>query len=333
MMRRITWVEAAPGGSVPAYREMKTGMDLRQISYFIALFEEGSVTRAAQRMNVVQPALSMQIAKLERELGQQLFERKPKAVVPTASGRALQRLVRPVLRDVADARAAMARLSQTVSGRVTAGILSSLTASVVPGVLLRFAAAYPDVELSLADGYTSTFIAGVGDGSLDLAVINKPERQLGLMSEHLLDEEMVVVGGRATLLPVPIPVRTRDLAHLNLILPSPRNGLRIELDRRLHAEDVMLNPKLELDLVPAIADVVARSDLFTILPAIAVCRQLAEGSLRAYRITAPRIARQLVVVHRPDAPLSNAAAKFIEILARELIKAASALHIHVAGGP
>ena len=58
-------------------------MDFRQISYFVALYEEGSVTRAAQRLNVVQPAVSMQIAKLERDLNQKLFERLSKAMVPT----------------------------------------------------------------------------------------------------------------------------------------------------------------------------------------------------------------------------------------------------------
>lgn len=117
-------------------------MDLRQISYFVALFEEGSVTRAAQRMNVVQPALSMQIAKLERELGQRLFDRQPKAMVPTAAGRTLHQLVHPIQRDVAEARAAMARLSQTVSGRVTAGILSSLSMSVIPSVLAQIGRAH-----------------------------------------------------------------------------------------------------------------------------------------------------------------------------------------------
>ena len=61
-------------------------MDLRQISYFVALFEERSVTRAARRVNVVQPALSMQIAKLERELEQKLFERLPKGTVNLGRG-------------------------------------------------------------------------------------------------------------------------------------------------------------------------------------------------------------------------------------------------------
>ncbi len=82
-------------------------MDLRQISYFVAVFEEGSMTRAARRVHVVQPALSMQIAKLERELGQRLFERLPKSMVPTAEGRTLYRLVQPILRDLAEARTRM----------------------------------------------------------------------------------------------------------------------------------------------------------------------------------------------------------------------------------
>ena len=307
-------------------------MDLRQISYFVALFEEGSVTRAAQRMNVVQPALSMQIAKLEREFDQRLFDRQPKAMVPTMAGRTLHRLVQPILRDVAEARAAMAQLHQSVSGHVNVGILASLSMSVVPGALTRFSAAYPQVELSLADGYTSTFIDGVGNGGLDLAVINKPARRLGLIMEPFLDEEMVVVGGRDTPLPVPLPVRMRDLTELDLILPSSRHGLRLELDRRVGAEDISLMPKLELDLIPAIADFVARSTCFTVLPSIAVSRQLADGTLRAYRIVAPRITRQLVVIHHPNSPLTPAATRFIEILSEELSAAAAALQAHIVTG-
>src|SRR5262249_56472907 len=107
-------------------------MDLRQISYFVALFEEGSVTRAAQRVHVVQPALSMQIAKLERELEQRLFERRPKVMEPTAAGRTLYRLVQPILRDLAHARTQMKELSKTVSRRVGMGMPSSLATSLGP---------------------------------------------------------------------------------------------------------------------------------------------------------------------------------------------------------
>lgn len=307
-------------------------MDLRQISYFVALFEEGSVTRAAERMNVVQPALSMQIAKLEREFDQRLFERQPKAMVPTAAGRTLHRLVQPILREIAEARATMARLSQTVSGRVNAGMLSSISMSVVPNVLARYSVAFPEVELSLADGYTTSFIDGVNEGTLDLAVINKPHRRLGLIVEPLLDEEMVLVGSCDTPVPIPIPVCMRDLTKLDLILPSTRHGLRLELDRRVGAEDITLSPKLELDLPSTIADFVARSTSFTVLPSLAVSRQLVTGELHAYRIVAPRITRQLAVIHHPENPLTPAATRFIEILLEELSATAAILQRHIIGG-
>jgi LysR family transcriptional regulator, nitrogen assimilation regulatory protein len=306
-------------------------MDLRQISYFVALYEEGSVTRAARRMNVVQPALSMQIAKLERELDQKLFERLPKAMAPTAAARTLHRLVQPILRDVAHARERMAKLSSTISGRVTIGVLSSLASSVIPTVLNRYTAAYPEVEISMADGYTSTFIEWVNAGSLDLAIINKPRQKLGLVAHPLLDEEMVVVAGRDTALPVPTPVSMKDLARLDLILPSARHGLRIELDRHLEAEDTSLAPKLELDSPPAIADFVACSRWVTVLPSIAVSRRLIEGSLKAYRIVTPRITRQLVAVHHPRQPMSPAATRFIAILGEELAAAARQLQPLIIG--
>ena len=68
-------------------------MEFRQVQYFICLFEEGTVTRAARRLNIVQPALSMQIAKLEEDLGQQLFERTKQGMVPTSAARQMYRVV------------------------------------------------------------------------------------------------------------------------------------------------------------------------------------------------------------------------------------------------
>lgn len=300
-------------------------MDFRQISYFVALFEEGSVTRAARRVNVVQPALSMQIAKLEGEVGQKLFDRLPRSMAPTAAGRTLYRLVQPILRDLAAARTHMKQLCDTVSGRVTIGVLSSLAISVLPAAIARFAVAYPQVEVSIADGYSSTFVEWVNAGTLDLAIINKPPRKTGLVTHPLLDEEMVVVGAHDTPVPVSVPISMRDLAQLELILPSPRHGLRVELDRHLAAEEVTVAPTLELDSLPSIADVVESTRRFTVLPSLAVKRRLADGSLKAYRIVTPRITRQLVVVHHPAQPMSLAASKLVEVLAEELAAAARQL--------
>ncbi|MET0288094.1 MAG: LysR family transcriptional regulator [Pseudoxanthomonas sp.] len=300
-------------------------MDLRQINYFLALYEEGSVTRAAARMNVVQPALSMQIAKLERELEQKLFERTPKRMVPTSAGRTLHRLVTPIQRDLAAAMTHMANLSGTISGEVSIGMLSSVTRSVVPGVLMAFCRDYPDVEISIADGYSQTFIEWVNTGRLDLAVINRPARRLGLETIPLLEEEMVLVGARDN---TPPPIRSlADVAKLKLVLPSTRHGLRTELDRHMAGADTDLEPALEMDSTDSIADLVARGDWFTVLPSIAVHRQLLDGSLKAYSIGRSRIARQLVVIHQARHPLGPAATLLVERLRQALHRARAALDL------
>ena len=133
-------------------------MDLKQIQYFIALFEDGSVTRAAKRLNIVQPALSMQIAKLEDELHQQLFERGAHGMAPTAAGRLMYRLFLPIMRDLTHARQQLVQRDEVVTGHVSIGLIASVTESVLADSLSRFHARYPHVEVTVSDGYTATFI-------------------------------------------------------------------------------------------------------------------------------------------------------------------------------
>lgn len=294
-------------------------MDLRQINYFIALFEEGSVTRAAQRLHVVQPAVSMQIARLERELGQKLFDRTPKAMAPTAAGRTLHRLVLPVVRNLSLAQEHMARLSGVVSGSVTMGMLASLATSLVPTMLIRFAGEYPEIEVAIVDGYSSTFIDLVNEGQLDFAVINRPSRKLGLIVDPLVEEQMVLATSAAAddgEDDGPVPVRR--LVEYKLVLPTRRHGLRTELERHLANRDVSLEPRLELDAIEGVAELVAGGDWATILPSLALRRHLAQGRLRI-RAIEPVMVRHLAVIHHPRNPLSPASVAFIDHLRQALV--------------
>ncbi len=294
-------------------------MDLRQINYFIALFEEGSVTRAAQRLHVVQPAVSMQIARMERELGQKLFDRTPKSMVPTAAGRTLHRLVLPVVRNLSLAHEHMARLSGVVSGRVTMGMLASLATSLIPGMLTGFADDYPEIEVAVVDGYSSTFIDLVNEGQLDFAVINRPSRKLGLIVDPLVEEQMVLVTGAADDEGEDEgAVSIKRLTDYKLVLPTRRHGLRTELERHLANRNVTLEPRLELDAIEGIVELVAGSDWATILPSLAIRRHLA---LRRVRIRAiePMMVRRLAVIHHPRHPLSPASHAFIDHLRQALV--------------
>jgi len=295
-------------------------MDIKQIQYFIALFEDGSVTRAAKRLNIVQPALSMQIAKLEEEFGQKLFDRIPHGMVPTAAGRMMYRLCLPITRDLANARQQLMQREEQVAGNISIGMVASETESVLVGSLVRFNARYPNVEVSVADGFSATLIDLVSAGQFDAAVVHKPRGKLSLHVQSLHDEEMVLVTSAEHGPELPAAVDQRTLPGLELVLPTKRHGLRGVLDAATQLEDVTLQPKFEIDILGTIVQFVEATRFATVLPRIVVQRAVDDGRLRMYPILAPRIVRHLVCVSHPQRPLSTAADALIAIVAEEICR-------------
>jgi LysR family transcriptional regulator, nitrogen assimilation regulatory protein len=300
-------------------------MDLKQIQYFIALFEDGSVTRAARRLNIVQPALSMQVAKLEEELNQQLFERSVHGMSPTATGRLMYRLFLPIMRDIAHARQQLLQRDEVVTGHVSIGVIASVTESVLADSLSRFHARYPHVEVTVADGYSATFIDWVSGGQLDAALINKPRSRLSLDSQPLLDEEMVLVTSAEHGPDLPPAIELGKLPDLELVLPTKRHGLRGVIETAAQHEGVLLAPRMEIDVLSAIVKLVALTRFATILPRIVIERAVRLGTLRAHPILAPRIVRHIVRINHPRRPLSAAAEALIDTIADELRKVSTAV--------
>lgn len=299
-------------------------MDLRQIQYFIALFEDGSVTRAAKRLNIVQPALSMQIARLEEELHQQLFERGAHGMVPTAAGRLMYRLFLPIMRDITNAREQLVQREEMVVGKVSIGMIASVTESVLVESLTRFNARYPQVEVAVADGYSATLIDMVAGGQLDAAIINKPRARLSLDARPLHDEEMVLVTSARNGPELPPSVDLARLPELELVLPTKPHGLRGVLETAAQQADVILNAKFEIDALSVLVKFVEATRFATILPSLAVQRGVEQGTLRAYPILAPRIVRQILRVSHPRRPLSSAGEALIDIITEEIHRVSSA---------
>jgi LysR family nitrogen assimilation transcriptional regulator len=293
-------------------------MDLKQIQYFIALFEDGSVTRAAKRLNIVQPALSMQISKLEAEIHQRLFDRGPHGMTPTDAARLMYRLYVPIIRDIDHAREQLSRSDVIVTGRVALGMVSSEAESVLPESLATFNALFPQVEVSVSDGFSAQLIDAVEAGRLDAAIINKPRGRLSLDVRALLDEEMVLVTSAAHGRQFAANVDLAGLGDGELVLPTRRNGLRGVLDAALLNADIVIQPKFEIDLLSTIVQFVEQSKVATILPRVVVQRKVDEGTLLAHRIVSPVIVRHIICVSHPKRPMGAAAHALIEILTEEL---------------
>src|SRR5690606_26543869 len=101
-------------------------MELRQLQYFVAMYEEGSVTRASRRLNIVQPAISQQLAKLEEELGTSLFNRTPRGITPTPTGDDAYRHFLPILHELERARQELSADNDSVKGHVSIGVVASV---------------------------------------------------------------------------------------------------------------------------------------------------------------------------------------------------------------
>ncbi len=296
-------------------------MDIRQIQYFVCLYEEGNVTRAARRLNVVQSALSNQLARLEAETGQKLFERTPQGMLPTQAGRTLFSLFLPILRDIANAKEEIARLGEEVSGDLRVGFLES-TSGVLSEALSEYTERHPRVVIRAINGYSSFFIDQVTAGQLDIALINRPRQRLALNATSVIDEEMVVVAAAGNDLGFDRDAGMRDLAAYPLVVPSRQHGLRGVIDRHANLAGIELTPRLEIDALSAIVDLVTHGRWVTILPLITVHRGLEQGVLRAYRLGTPSVTRSLTWIHHPRRPLGAAAAQFMEIFGRHLVATA-----------
>lgn len=292
-------------------------MEFRQVQYFVCLYEEGSVTRAARRLNIVQPALSMQIAKLEEDIGKPLFVRNPKGMEPTAEARQMYRLFLPVLGDYARAREQVMQTNGELTGQVRVGMIESLAQGVLVDTVLEFSDQHPKVELSLTDGFSGTLTDAVSVGQLDAAIINKPRRSLALMSESIAEEDLLLVTG-ASFASLPDSVPFQRLGEMKLVLPSRRHGLRGILESFAEAEDVLLQPPVELDSISAILHLVGRSDFGTVLPRVAIRGPLQRGQVQGHLLEAPRPSRHLVCVSHPRRPPSPATAAFVSTLIRHI---------------
>jgi DNA-binding transcriptional LysR family regulator len=236
----------------------------------------------------------------------------------------MYRLFLPIMRDLAHARQQLQQRDEVVTGHVSIGLIASVTESVLADSLSRFHARYPHVEVTVADGFSATFIDWVAGGQLDAALINKPRARLSLDSQTLLDEEMVLATSVEHGPDLPHTIELAQLPELELVLPTKRHGLRGVLDTAAQHEDVLLAPRFEIDVLSTIVRLVESTRFATILPRIAVGRAVQRGTLRAHPILAPRIVRHIVRVSHPRRPLSAAAEALIEIIADELHRVSNA---------
>jgi DNA-binding transcriptional LysR family regulator len=291
-------------------------MELRQLEYLVAVAQEANFTRAAERIHVAQPAVSAQIQRLERELGQPLLDRSRRTVRLTAAGEAALPYAKAALAAVADMHVAVDELTQLVRGTVAIGTVTSHNVD-MPSLLADFHKDHPNVEITLSTDNSDSLIEKLRTGQLDAAIVSVPpdEHPEGLNVEVAADEAIVAVVARTDKLAARKTIRLTELGDRPVIALPVGAGIRHQFDAACARAGMSPRIAFEASTPLALADLAERGLGVAIVPA-----SVPRGRARLHALTiVPQLRGRLVLAWRSGGPMSPAARVLVD-KARRLLR-------------
>ena len=234
-------------------------MELRQLSYFVAVAEEANFTRAAERVHISQSGVSAQIQQLERDLGAPLIDRSGRTATLTAAGAAALEHARAALASAATMRQAVDEISGLIRGRLVVGMVTACTVTGLFDALAALRLAHPGVEITLIEDNSDRLIESVRTGAADLALIGTAGTP-----PHGLDALPIVSERLIAAVPAGHPLAKRQRATLADISTYPivsmpqGTGIRTVFDQACAAKGIRPNIALQASAATAIKDLAIR---------------------------------------------------------------------------
>ncbi len=287
-------------------------MEIRQIRYFVAIYEAGSVTKASTRLLVAQSALSQQLAQLEDELGVQLFTRSPQGVSPTAFGQMFYDHSLEILRRLSDAVESVRQLGQNPRGTVAVGMPETISIALGLPLLQIVKQRFPDVHLRLTEDLSANLKERLREGRLDLAILFDDSMSDGLSVEAIVDEPLFLVSGAGA--PCPEAVTLSQALASPLVLPDLRDGLRSIIESAARKAGMGIsNLVSEVNSLTVIKHAVLQGLGATVLPLSCVTAEVQQDALRAQEITNPALRCTVALFTRKNALLDRATASVFRL--------------------
>jgi LysR family nitrogen assimilation transcriptional regulator len=295
-------------------------MTLRQLHYFLRILELKSFSKAAANLHVAQPALGLQIRKLEDELGVPLLNRHSRGVTPTEAGLILREHAQTVLRQVERAKLALVDFAGPPRGKVAVGVTPTVNMMLAASLVSHCRDEFPKVSLSLVEGMSETLMEWVENDRLDMAFSYNADVAHGLVCEPLLAEDLLLIASSKDEKKLKKTLPFAEVAKLPLVLPTTRHGLRQIVDEAADKRGIDLNLVMEIDSVHASKELVERGLGYTVLPMGAVFHEIEEGRLIARAISQPQLARKMYLAYSAKRPSSKGALAVRQIM-RDVVAA------------
>lgn len=214
-------------------------MDIRKLEAFCKVYELQSFSKAGEEMFLSQPTISSHVANLEEELGVKLFDRLGRTIMPTQAGDVLYRSAAGVFENIAQARSAIEELRDRVVGDLPIGCSTIPSHNILPGLISRFSATYPEVSFTVHTASSGQVIRKVASGDWPVGIVgSKPEGDDLISIRVAEDQTMVVTAAAASWLPKSDgPVSMAELAAMPWIMRDKGSATRQALESALRQAD------------------------------------------------------------------------------------------------
>ena len=285
-------------------------MDFDQLVTFVAVAELGNFSRAAEKVLRTQPAISAQIRKLEEENNARLFDRTKKSVTLTPAGERFLDYARQMLALRNEALQVVADAGTDVRGVLSIGANETTFLYVLPELLARYHALYPDVRISVYRNFSHKVLQKVEDNVSELGVVTLPVRSSSLVVVPIFRDPLVWIASNQSSIAKQGHVSVKELAHQDLILHK-MGSLRRIMEKHLRPYRPQLKVTMELTSAEMVKKFVGAGLGVSLICEAFVQEEVKEKKLTILRTDAEVVYRELGLVYRDSRSLSRAANAFL----------------------
>jgi DNA-binding transcriptional LysR family regulator len=291
-------------------------LSLHQLRCFLTVYEQGSLTAAAEELGYAQPSISEQIRSLEKSIGLPLFRRVGRGVVPTTVADTLRPHAEATIAAAEEALRAVQRVKAFETGTIRFGMFGSARLYVSAGLVVDVLERYPGVRVEIVGVNSSEVLEDLRRGRIEAALIAAPPTNEGLEVIPVARDEMVYVSLDPERTASPVTARKLGDARLVLTDTSYRatDSMRLALRRMLHEAGLNPQTRIEVEDVETAIELVGRGLADTVVHSGAakeLVPRLAPGA--SWTVLRPRQYETFAIVHRVNATLSPAARLMIEL--------------------
>lgn len=270
-------------------------INLRRLQYFVKAIELGNITKAAEALNVAQPALGLQIRQLEADLGVPLLIRHSRGVSPTGAGRQLYKRALEILELVERAREEVSLSAKAERENIVLGLTNGTSALIGANLIRKSDTALPKVHLSLVEEMSNVLVDALDRGEIDIALAYDVPDRPGLLRIPLIDEEVVFVEA-ASENNDQRPIAFSSVLAMPLVLPNERDVIRSRIQNLADQLELPLRISYEVSSISMLKRLVADGGSVSVMPYASVLDDLEAQRLWHRRIVDPTPRRTLYLV-------------------------------------